>query len=595
MRRRAHARDVSSSRVAFGSFRRSSVSITFFGFSNRFWENSELRFELSPLFNLRGQVDTFPESFPCVNTGFFLVFSDRRVSSRPPSSRKVSSMPGARTTNNSVSTLEEQSDLIRSMAEKGNKSSSAKSSVSQEDLTKKKGKKGKRPLDPETRDAAEHAPLDIGAEPVQRAVNHRDGDVTDEAAQAQQPVQMAAPMPMAAMGFPTQQVQPPMPFFFPQMPQQMGYQGMYPQQALGFMNCAQMDCQNESDPEDEPVPLVNFSGRQADHEMSDDDDSVISVATQAQKQDKAVDFSDLKTGKLAALLQSQHQKIKEEDRVTPPINDKLAHIVNGFFEETKAAGDLERLAKEYPQVKNMPKQLVPKLDPELFTALDPQVRAVDVALQNIQKGVVAAISAMAPIGSLMLQRGESDKELDDLSGNMLDSMRLLALTSKGMEHRRREALKPSLQHTYAKVLGKPQEGDPQWLYGGNLSEATRKCEVAKRLADKIVKKKGNPQGGNAQQNRQGGHGQAQNKKFKQGGKQNWQTGQGWQNHQQGQMTPRMFGYQYYQQPQMPQMAYQNMHQQSNTGFRPRGQKPQQQGAGQGGKTAQDFQKRGAQN
>ena len=115
------------------------------------------------------------------------------------------------------------------------------------------------------------------------------------------------------------------------------------------------------------------------------------------------------------------------------------------------------------------------------------MRGVNVALQNIKKGVVTAISAMAPIGSLMVERGNSDPDLEDLSVNMLDAMQLLALTSRGVEHRRREALKPNMQQTYAKVLGKPHE--PQWLCGGNLSEVTRKCEAAKRLADKVIKRK----------------------------------------------------------------------------------------------------------
>ena len=185
---------------------------------------------------------------------------------------------------------------------------------------------------------------------------------------------------------------------------------------------------------------------------------------------------------------------------------------------------------------------------------------------------------------------DAASELDELSQNMLDAMQLLALTSRGMENRRREALKPSMQHSYARVLGKPQEGDPQWLYGGNLSEATRKCEVAKRLTDKLIKRKG-PQG-QGPQNKQGAQGGQNNQKRFKNAKQMRQ------NFQQQQMMPRMFGYQQFQ-PQMQQMNYQyqypNQQQQGYQNFRPKGQRHQQPSAGQNmGGGNQDFQKRGAQ-
>ena len=92
----------------------------------------------------------------------------------------------------------------------------------------------------------------------------------------------------------------------------------------------------------------------------------------------------------------------------------MASTINDFFEEAKVAGELEKLTKNYPRIQNMEAQIVSRLDGEIFNAVDQHVRAADVALQNIQKGLVAAISAMAPVGTLLISRGLEDPELDAL-------------------------------------------------------------------------------------------------------------------------------------------------------------------------------------
>ena len=121
-----------------------------------------------------------------------------------------------------------------------------------------------------------------------------------------------------------------------------------------------------------------------------------------------VSFDALKKGKFVELLKSQHEKVKEEDKVSPPVEEALAAVIDGFFEEPRTAGELERITKLYPRIGNVEKQLVPKLDTELFNAIDPQVRGLDVGLQNMQKGLVAAISAISAVGSLLISRGETD-------------------------------------------------------------------------------------------------------------------------------------------------------------------------------------------
>ena len=224
----------------------------------------------------------------------------------------------------------------------------------------------------------------------------------------------------------------------------------------------------------------------------------------------------------------------------------------------------------------------PRLDAEIFSAVDQNVRLGDVALQSVQKAVVAALSAMAPVGSLLIERGSSDKELDDLSSNIMDALHILVLASNAISARRREQLRPHMQHTYAKHLVKTPEGEgsAKWLFGGNISEAARRCEAAKRISDKVVKRKPNPQQNNNNNSSQHfkAHGQNQNKKFR--------AANNWQSWQQYPRTPKTFGYNngYPQVFQVPQQFQ---------SYRPRysqdGQQQQQQHQQQ---LSQDFQRKG---
>ena len=208
-------------------------------------------------------------------------------------------------------------------------------------------------------------------------------------------------------------------------------------------------------------------------------------------------------------------------------------------------------------------------------------------LQNMQKGLMAAVSAIAPLGSLLISRGDSDPELIALSDNVLDCMHLLALISNGLSMKKREQLRPNIQATHAKYLTKVPEGSSAWLYGGNLSEAARKCEMAKKVGEKLIKQKAAPQksqGKPQQQKRAGGNafGGKQNKRFRHAS--NWQD-------QQTRFTPKTFGYNHY--PMVFPAPQQYHHKQTN--------KPQQfqHFHQQGGKQEQhaqqprqDFQPRG---
>ena len=136
---------------------------------------------------------------------------------------------------------------------------------------------------------------------------------------------------------------------------------------------------------------------------------------------------------------------------------------------------------------------VPRLDEEVFQMVEMRHKISDQSFQSIQKAVLASMSALSGLMDLGFRRGAQDPELDELGKNLMDSLQLHAFMHNTLISKRKEQLKPELAPAYARELSKGKASTPDWLYGGDLVDATKKCEAAKRLGEKIVRKRGGGQ------------------------------------------------------------------------------------------------------
>ena len=102
------------------------------------------------------------------------------------------------------------------------------------------------------------------------------------------------------------------------------------------------------------------------------------------------------------------------------------------------------------------------------------------------------MAALGPILDLTFAWSKSDGELDSLGSNQLTALQFLAHVHNAMSARRRELLKPQISPIYARVLTRNQETSQQWLFGGDLEEATKKCDTERKIGEKVVatKRKG---------------------------------------------------------------------------------------------------------
>ena len=220
------------------------------------------------------------------------------------------------------------------------------------------------------------------------------------------------------------------------------------------------------------------------HKISEDEDDIL---TQPEPTGPASGVQV--QGKIDSLVQGQLSQVKECDKVSRPVQEEVANLMEKYLVDATLASEMEKLAKSYPRVENVPHMKVPKLDAEVYQVADQNMKNVGQSLQAIQKGILGCMAAFTPVVELAFRRKNADVDLDGLGDNLFDGLKLLAFANNAVATRRREVLKPHLATTYAKAMTKGQEASPDWLYGGDLVETTKQCEASRRIGEKLLKRK----------------------------------------------------------------------------------------------------------
>ena len=242
------------------------------------------------------------------------------------------------------------------------------------------------------------------------------------------------------------------------------------------------------DQEEEEVPAERR--RQQTHEMSEDEEDEAPLAQEGEDEGRQAEAAVPRAaGKTAELLKEKLDVVRDCDKVADKVSPDVANLLDRFLLEANSLGDMEKLAKQYPRVENVERMKVPRLDEEVFSVIDQRHKTSDQSFQAIQRALMASMSALAGVMELGYRRGSEDPELDELGLNVMNSLQLQAHAHNALLNKRRELLKPELSPVYAKELSKSHSSSSDWLYGGDLLDATKKCEAAKKIGEKIAKRK----------------------------------------------------------------------------------------------------------
>ena len=248
----------------------------------------------------------------------------------------------------------------------------------------------------------------------------------------------------------------------------------------------------EAEPEEPNEAAPGARPRQAVHEISEDEEEeepgAEAPAVVAQAPATAANLS-----KTERKVRDQLTTVKDSDRVADKADPEVANLLDRYLKEATVVAEMEKLTKVYPKIANVESMRVPRLDNKIFQAVDQNIRNVDQSFQGIQRALLGAMTAITPVLNLVFQRKASDPELDMIGENVTDGLKLIAHVSNALSGKRRDLIKLNIAPIYARTLTKSQEESSEWLFGGDLVEVTKQCEVSKRIGEKVMKRKTVPQ------------------------------------------------------------------------------------------------------
>ena len=246
--------------------------------------------------------------------------------------------------------------------------------------------------------------------------------------------------------------------------------------------------------------MAQMTHKRPIHEVSDSEEEQPQPKTAHQDEPQFNNEELVAPGGMNALLleaAAEKAEMNKEGNVLP---ENLAAFMNLLFKKKVKGAQAKEICEKYPPPKNVPRLRAPHREAVVDSSIDDAAKAdvtvrsevikkQDDKLRYLQQDIVSAMSAVAEIGIVMYQRLDADPELDQLSGAFGDAMRLMSVVVQDLTKERRKvigrALKPQALQHLNKTAAESQ--NPEALFGGNIAEAMRDFDAAKKAAKAMVK------------------------------------------------------------------------------------------------------------
>lgn len=239
---------------------------------------------------------------------------------------------------------------------------------------------------------------------------------------------------------------------------------------------------SDSDSDEEEIQVLTSSKAE--------ESSAIKTNTSASKEGE-VSKDAAKSGRLGeACSQESNVKTNEKDKVLgPPADETLVAMLKNFLERSRKQASVDELLVEFPRPSNMPFLNSPKIEEDLFPKLAQHIKNFDRACRWLQKYISGAITALIrAIDTLIAKEKKApDEELYQAGLKIQGALKLLAFSHTELNHRRKDALRNTVNADCLPLLKHNRPSSDDWLLGQNLSDTIKEIEDSKKISDRILK------------------------------------------------------------------------------------------------------------
>ena len=137
--------------------------------------------------------------------------------------------------------------------------------------------------------------------------------------------------------------------------------------------------------------------------------------------------------------------MRQENRA--PLLPNLATRVDRYWkDESESESTCKYIEEEYTIPENCSELVVPKINREVFTWLQPYQRRQEFKYMGMQETLLCAVTAVAKMANLALEANNTSDPIDttELATHALNAVTLLGNVQRKLNHKRKELLAPTL-------------------------------------------------------------------------------------------------------------------------------------------------------
>lgn len=229
----------------------------------------------------------------------------------------------------------------------------------------------------------------------------------------------------------------------------------------------------------QPPPKRAKKQQLSEDEVTKDVNELISASNQ-QTKDSPANISSQST--VLAIIADE----LSEEKCGPEVTENLAKVVDKLLRTKLTEEKLKEKQNLYFRPKNCEAMVPTRVNSEIWQQLLPHTRSQDIRMQKVQGLLLKGLMPLTQLTNTLLQLPEkvTNENRESIVKQALDALTLIAQANGELNQRRREVIKPDLNHQYQQLCN-DQVPITSWLFGDELAKTCQDITNTNRVSQKV--------------------------------------------------------------------------------------------------------------
>ena len=182
-----------------------------------------------------------------------------------------------------------------------------------------------------------------------------------------------------------------------------------------------------------------------------------------------------------SILKELETAINDDENFGPKVTQNLADLALKRWGKKLPQEKLKALLAQHEVPENCAKMVVPKVNSEIWSQLNTRRKTHDLRLNNMQKNLLRATSAVLSMCDKVLSLNLDKDQQKRLMADGVDTIGLLSHVFTDISGVRKEQMKPALKTEFHSLCTKEPEEPSSLLFGDDLAKQIRDAKEATRI------------------------------------------------------------------------------------------------------------------